>query len=378
MTPATTSAEKNGSVDTRELARAGWAVNRWGDLGGGRFAPDEVGLPTYHRMWRTDPTVKAGLSLLAHTVSARIGDYANPARPDVEAFVRYALAKIEGTLPGVVRGLLTAFWAGFSVAELVWRMVDEGAFRGKVTLRKVKALHPLSIYPDGMLTDKLGNVTFVRQRLSPDDEVTLPVGKTLRYVFHAEEDPVWGMSLLRTVYKSWFCKDAVLKFWNVYLERYSMPIIVAEVPPGTSKCPVHGVEETNTQVFDELLQTLAVRTSIAYEKPAEGGPPHLEFLEAKRGGAVGEYRDAVRYHDAQILLGLFQPALLMLEPEHASRAQAETQLQVFEQTATAITREVREALIDGLVRPLVDLNFRGVGEYGAFGSGGEGKEEVGK
>jgi len=39
---------------------------------------------------------------------------------------------------------------------------------------------------------------------------------------------------------------------------------------------------------------------------------------------------------------------------------------------------VREALIDGLVRPLVDLNFRGVGEYGAFGSGGEGKEEVGK
>jgi len=329
-------------------------------LGVPRYAPEQIDLPTLYKMYIEDSTCHAAVNFVAQIISARVGRYAHPDE-EIEGFVNYCFAQMEGTLGEALEGTVTSvIWAGFSIAEIVYQVFDGGPYDGRVGFRKIKPLHPLSFWPRGIEIDEHGNVKRLVQR-GASREVEIPLDKALFLRLRDLWGTGWGLSLLQTAYKPWFLKDNALQFWMRMLEDFGIPGLLAFVPGGVATCPLHGVEEPVSQIASEILQELRGRASMGV--PSEW---RIEQVPVDRTGAAEAFREAVQFADRQILRALLIPPLVLDEPEHGTRAMSQVHLTVFGMGIEMLCRYIRDALIEQLIRRLLDLNFEGLESYGEF------------
>jgi hypothetical protein len=149
----------------------------------------------------------------------------------VRDFVEAALRGMRGP-DGVARDfrqtlfqMMTAFYRGFSVAEMVWRVEESGAYRGKFMLSAIKAKPPKQI---GFEVDDFLNVQGITSWTPVQGMVRVPREKCVVYVYHAQDEMPYGDSDLRAVYKHWWSKDVITKFWNLCLQKYGMPMVYAQ------------------------------------------------------------------------------------------------------------------------------------------------------
>ncbi len=350
-----------------------WTHPIWGNTISA-YEPEAIELSTYDEMRRTDETIKAGLQFAKLTVLSKLGSYQHEDEK-VKEFVDTALDVMEGTVEGFVSDLLSAMWAGYAVAELVYDLMPSGKFKGRAYYRKVKVLHPMSVWPNGIKSDGKGNVEKIVQSEGQPGEAVLEKGKFLHMTYDGGGPSFgspFGSSMLRAVHKWWFAKDLCTKLWMMYMEKFGVPLLTGFAPQGVTECPVDGDTESYALAMLHMLQAWNTKTEMVFPAavdPATGGyikeVPRIEMFSPQ--ASSGEvFENFVRYADTAILLGLLIPAQTLSEAKFGTRAQSQTHLDAFLGMLADLQRIIADVLTEKFIRPLLILNFAGLDNYGKW------------
>jgi len=345
------------------------ASKRWEEFTFGpykRLPSRQERVGEFYLMSEFDPTVGEALDVIDGMILSHIGDYEHE-DPDIAEFVNAELAPI---LRETIRQLLSALWAGFAVAEIVWRV--DGATWG---VDRVELLHPLTFFPpagggfgagkkEGIALDpKTKKVTEVTQWGGADgrEEKTLAADKVIYWPRSRQlREQTYGRSLLNRARRAWYAKCLLENYWNTFGEKSALPTVLFITPQG---------EITKA---DGTPQSLAEALVEAYNEAKPGsavgipGDPQTD-TKTERLGVEGDgsaFEAIVGYWDTQLYKALLTPRMMLEEPEHGSRAQASTMMEAFLLLLQGTCEEVGEVIVGQLVTRLIDYNFGEQADYG--------------
>ena len=351
-TPMMIYEEQNGNGATpaippqgeQALASVDSALSAWLE-GTPDYNPDDISIETYRDMVRRDDQVKACMKLKKLAVLApgwRLDPFDDT--PEAErqaAFVNDMFARMPGSVSRVLMDTLSAMAYGFAIQEPVYEQVQSGEWIGKWGWKAIK-LRPAESF--GFVSDKHGNLTALKQTTSVFNGKAFDPVDFLIWTYGEESNRHYGESDLRAVYRSWYAKDILIRFWNVFLEKFGAPTVIGEYEPGTSK--------------PERDQILAILEKMAFSKAIvlPKGWKH-DLMEATRSGKTSYY-DAVKYHDRAIARGMLIPSLLIEEGDRGSRALGDDHLDMFHLAIGSVGDELAETVYtEQLIRRLVTFNF---------------------
>ena len=326
-----------------------------------RYNPDDLiaarGLGVYRKML-TDEQVKAVMVFKRDAITSRgwtfsYDDYTPLAEEQKKLRVRVmneCVNRMRGSFEDGLNSVARGRAFGFSMTEIVH---DNITVDGKqyVGIHSLLARKPETF---AFFTDAYGTLEKVVQRVS-GDELDINISKFVHYVHAPEEDPFYGQSDLREAYRAWYCKDALVKLYVTYLERFAGGFATLELQDGNNIAP--GSKEYTA--LQDVLRNIRNMAGMIL-------PPSVK-LDVIQPGSTAEYREALIYFDLAIAKSLLVPNLLGLS--HAgqigSYSQSQTQLEAFFWTLNSDTRRLEANLNEQLFKPLCNMNW-GDSEYPMF------------
>ena len=324
----------------------------WREYGLQQYNPDELvskkGMSILHKM-RHDDQIKA---VSATKKYARLSTpwKIHPASESVEdgkiaEFVRFNLMSMEGSLNADLLEILTAMDFGYSITEKVWKIIEKGEFKGKIGLKALKTRKPDNFDFDVDEHDNL-KPNGIIQGLRAGTAKYFPKDKFIIYSHGKEFDNFYGSSDLRAVYRSYWSKDILIRFWNMWLERFPAPFIIGWYPEGTSS--------TRRSSLLNILKKMQIATAAVL-------PDNLE-IEIKEMKDVGHavFKEAITFHNTSMARGILCPDLIGYTETTGpgSYALGKKHFDVFLFVLEQLGKELEETvMLEQLIRPLVDFNF---------------------
>lgn len=334
----------------RGQPRLGETARVVGSLGGMRaYNPDDLvgrkGYEVYEQM-QTDAQVRACLTIKKLSVLSR-GWQIRPGGSKAEderaaEFVRFAMEEMRGSILDVLYNALDALGKGFSVMEMNYKPIEEGPFAGCIGLESIKSKDPATF---AFQTDEFLNITGIKRVGLNDDGREFPREKFVIYSYMPSYESPYGSSDLRAAYKHWWSKDTLMRFLNLYLEKYGSPTAKGSYKRGTPR-----------QAQDDLLRVLEkVQQETAIVVPDD---IQVELMEAQRGGEAG-YLAALEFHDKQIAKAILGQTLMTDEGMRVgSFALAKVHLEVLKMCLRKVKRDLEESVMrEQVIRPLVEFNY---------------------
>jgi phage gp29-like protein len=323
------------------------------------YNPDDLlstrGLDVYDRMM-TDAQVRASVNTKRYALLARPWQVF-PAERDRRSPEFAAACEARDFVEDVLRGLrgpdgsvrefrhtlfemMSAFYRGFSLAEMVWGVAEGGRWRGRYVLDAIKFKHPKQI---GFEMDEYLNVRRVTSWTPTGGLISAPRGKCLLYIYNQRDELPYGDSDLRSVYKHWYSKSKIMEFWNLRLQRYGIPFAYATLGSAS--------EATGARVL-EILRSFQQDSSAVF--PSNVRP---QLMEAKSDGADA-FLSALEWHNQQIAIGVLLQTLTSGEGLRAgSMALGRVHFDILLFALQCMKSDVEEVVNAQVVRPLVDANF---------------------
>jgi phage gp29-like protein len=341
------------------------------------YNPDDLlstrGIDLYDRMM-TDAQVRASINTKRYALLARpwqvfpsVRERSDPAfcaACEARDFVEDALRGLRGPdgsrrdFRQTLFAMMSAFYRGFSLAEMVWRVEEQGRWAGKYVLGAIKFKNPKQI---GFEMDEFLNVRAVTSWTPTGGLVRIPRGKCLLYVYNGRDELPYGDSDLRAVYKNWYSKSKIIEFWNLRLQRYGIPFAYANVPTGT--------DAAGAKVL-EILRGLQQDASAVFPQNIK---PQL--LEASTSGAE-PFLSALDWHNQQIAIGILLQTLTTGEGRRSgSLALGRVHFDILLFALECVKHDIEAAVNAQIVRPLVDYNF-GHGLYPYFSLGNLNEKDI--
>ncbi|HPI77042.1 MAG TPA: DUF935 family protein [bacterium] len=319
--------------------------------------PDELaagkGLETYDRMM-TDAQVRMAVNYKRFAVISADWDVV-PGGPgkrdaDIAAFAKRSLELMRGSVVQTVFGVMNALVHGYSISEMVFKPVESGEDAGRWRIDAIKPKHPRDYEFE---IDPFGNLTGLELIDENGRRSKLPLWKFVVYTYLPEFNRPWGRSDLRAVYKHWWSKDFLLKWWNIYLETYGAPTRVGKYPAGATP-------ESRQADLKRVLRDIVNNTAITIPDDMD-----IEFISA--AGDAG-FESAVEYHDRQIVKGILGQTLTTGEGAHCgSYALGSVHADTLEDYVSFLRRDIAESVMsEQVIRRLVDFNFADVESYPSF------------
>ncbi len=304
------------------------------------------GLKIYETM-RQDDCIKAVLFFKKNSLVSP-GYRIEPASEDdldveVAQFVEYCFTEgCRKDLKSYLMDTLTAWEFGFSIQEIIWEYFEGGDFPGKVGIKELKSRPPHSFE---FHLDEFGNVDVLKQN-SANGTKDLPLEKFIIYSNNPEFGNPYGTSDLRACYRSWWSKENIIKFWNIFLERFGMPTAIGKYSKTSDK-----TEKANLK---KIVSNLQSKTGVTIPDDMV-----IELLEATRAGAAG-YDTALNRHDGSMARALLVPDLLGVsnETDRGSRSLGETQFKGFIMALKRVGDDLEEEVTEQLIVRLVDMNYK--------------------
>lgn len=316
------------------------------------YSPDDLlsqkGFAIYDEMQR-DSQVRSCLNTKKFAVLSKGWDV-QPASDElvdmeIARFVKFCLEDMRGSVQDVLFKVLDALGKGFSICEIVYKIIESGPYAGMIGLDSVKSKDPAGF---GFDVDEFLNVRSLTMTV-PGVKTDLPADKFIIYTYMPGYELPHGQSDLRAAYKHWWSKEIITKFWNMYLEKFGMPTAKGGYRRGMAK-----------QQQDELLRVLdKIQQETAIIVPED---VTIELLEAQRGGEAG-YLDAIEFHNKQIAKAILGQTLTSDEGSRVgSLALGQVHLDVLSFYLEKLKRDLEETVMrEQLIRRLVDFNFGPVG-----------------
>lgn len=319
-------------------------------------------------MKQFDPTVRAALFIVKLMITRRMGEYRNDDNPKLQETVNELLGRMAGGPKRAMSVLLSALWAGFAVGGKVWQTEANEWWVDRLDL-----LHPMSFFskqgtePDGIKLDsETGTVTEVTQYSAALDQEpeTIPIGDVVYWPLLQEiREQVYGNSLLEAARRGWFSKVKAEQGWNTFGEKVAFPTIIIRVPQGNITDSRTGETVSWAQYIAKFYEELEPGMLLAIPLDPDT-KLEAELLSPQGDGKAFDL--LCNYWDAQLFKSILTPRLLLEEPEHASRAQASTNLELFLLTLEGIRDDLGYAWFEQLVKPLIDYNAGPQDNYGEW------------
>lgn len=347
---------------TKERPRMGeMAVNEsllYGQNAFTKFNPDSLvgrkGLIVYDKM-RVDDTVKSSLILKKYAVLApnfRIVPATDDAQDiEIANYLEYCFEHMEGSIYDSILQILTALDFGYSITEINFDTFQEGEFAGMVGLKSLKTKYPhyyefevdqySNIKKNGLIYNVGG------------DQKKLPLDKFVIYSYQKEFGNPYGNSDLRCAYRGYWSKDVLIKFWNIYLERFAMPTVVGQYASNDS---------SSVNNLRNILDNLSAKTSISHRM----GEFDLKLLESSRN-STQEYQAALNFYNKMIARSILIPDRLFAEGETGAYAQSKIHFDVFLWVVEKLRQDIEEIVMkEQLVKRLISYNFKNVKKLPSF------------
>jgi len=325
-----------------------------------RWDPDALkrkkGLKIYETMM-DDDQVKPVLEFKKHAVLARdwffdVDEDSETAKEDEEKaeFFYQVIEKMDGSFSDKLLLILSALHNGFSVVEKVFKPID---WDGKAMwgIKDLK-LRPADTFDGGFKIDPHGNILGIEQVVA-GQRLEIPFDKIIHFTHQGEYDGCYGKSDLRACYRSWWSKDIVIKFQNIFLERHASGFIFAQVKENQS------LNTTDKTAMQNFLNNITMRAAAIIP-----GSIELKQFQPVNTSAFSE---AIANYDKAIARSVLCPNLLGLseQGQYGSYSQSETQLKVFFWIIDTIAKRLEECLNEQVFRQLAEWNF-GTDEFPPF------------
>lgn len=321
--------------------------------------PDPVSY--YREMVQTDATIAACLEFVSLAVVSKLGDYTHPDK-DIQDFIRANFEQLEGSFVDTCKSLMSFLWAGYAVAEIVTEVKDDRVW-----------LHSLPILPAENVRFKLdedpgslnyGSLAEVIQNPQMVSEAHLPAEKCLiirnDYPGSAEQSP-YGLSRLKCILSIYAAKVEAEKNWAYALGRYGSPILQYEL-----ENPAQKVKTSDGRImtaFEQAQEQVNAAGELKGVVSFKGN--NLQMIYPPAG--IGEgFKKACDYYNRLIMRGLLIPSLLFDNGDTGSYSLGQEHYKLFDVSLDAILSILTEAVLEQLVRPLVDWNFGEQEDYGGF------------
>lgn len=372
--------------------------------------PSTVSVETFKRMIDTDDTVGSGVDFLTTCLQARLGRYTHKS-PEITEWVNTALDKIVGGFGNAVKEVLSASWAGFSVAEKVWENNDHGFI-----VKKIVSLPPGTLLfetmrtgeltPDGILqyqrnynpanlafgsgslfgfsngatTGSLRNDPYAKFGDFPFPirtantysylSIRIPTQKCIHYAFDAQGkfgNP-YGRSLLRRGYKWYVMKDAFLQMLSVALDRKGTPLTIVYADPNTTL-----LDQNNHRVA-QGVNSKGIKAGIRADQAAAEAFRNIHndstiILPGKKGqifdtdfvpqaSNASDFIAAIGLCDKSLLRSLLLPSLIFGNGDGTgSFALGQEHAKTFDKICDGVLDGTREVLLQQLIKDLISYNF---------------------
>ncbi len=316
-----------------------------------KFGGNSAGLRKYEAM-RRDDAVKAALYTKKAALLAS-GWRIDPATDDdqgkeIADFITNNLIQYyEGNFESGLWEVLSAMDFGYSVTEKIYDIYD-----GKVYLKELKTRPPHTFE---FHLDPHGNFlqNGFKQWTEQGSLIPLPLENFIIFTHNKEFSNLYGESDLRAAYRSWWSKDNLIKFWNIYLERFGNPLMIAKYGKTTNS-----TERANLQ---DMLDNLQAKTSFVMPNDVE-----LDIKESMRNSG-GDYDKAIEMHNTSITRSILMPNLLGFgQTGGGSYALGKTQFDVLLWILEKVRRELENVINEHIIRPLVEMNFGDQEAYPLF------------
>ena len=324
--------------------------------------PDNIGLETYERMVQTDETIAAGLEFVTLAAVSRLGEYVNEDRPDIQEFIRENFETMQGSLSEAVGNMLAALWAGFTVTEIVLR--EKG---GWFWLEALETLEPssvrLHVVDDG--GPRHGQVDKVYQWWGTAWQTDMPGEKVVHFCnrrLGIRPGNPYGTSRLKSVYKWWCLKDPMIAAWGLTMQRYGTPFTFIESAANGSNTVTlpDGTTASRADYLTELINSMGTGTGMVLSPGEKVTLPQLSR-------SVGDdFRALQDYCNRVMLRGILVPILLLDNTDVGSYALGQRHFDMFLMGLKHLLLQATEALLEQLIRPLIELNFGPQDNWGYF------------
>ncbi len=249
---------------------------------------------------------------------------------------------IEGLFNKKLFDVLSGMDYGLSITEKIWDIADT-KWGQKFVLKnlKTRAPHMFDLY-----SDNHGNLINIQQKLDTGYN-DLDPPKFIIYSYNKEFDNWYGNSEInKGVYRAWWSKNAIIKFWNIYLERFGMPTHKGTIPRAA------GAAEQET--FIKMLKNIQAKTALTMP---EGFNVELLQVASMR---TGEYESAIDRYDTMIARSMLVPDLIGMsgsKTSGGSYALGEEQFNIFYTIINYDRNDIERLVNKELIAPLLLWNY---------------------
>lgn len=308
--------------------------------------PDNIPASLYRQMAETDETISAGLEFIELTCLAHLGDYQNPNKR-AQDYINTMWEACNSPFQQVVSEILSALRFGFSVMELVLRPGN-----GRIWLDELPGIKAETVWfvpqTDPTAQD-FGRVTGIKQ--VTDMTKVIPRKDLAIYTHRGYNSNPYGQSRLKSIYKNWVLKNALLKNWGVALEAYGSPIAVGKTANANQAENVNGTGKSRGEQMLTQLSNLQGGSSLVVDLADS-----VEFLQAKI--SIGnDFERAQNHLNKCQLRGLLIPALLFEPTDIGSFALGSKHFEMFLRSIGRLLMDVKQVLVYQVYRPLLWTNF---------------------
>ena len=236
--------------------------------------------------------------------------------------------------------ILSSIEYGFSITEPVFK--NRG---GKTYLSKLKTRAPHTFLLE---TNDYGDLDTIRQYTGGADvEIKYKdIPRFLHMTYQGEFDNPYGTSDLQSVYLPWFSKNAIIKFWNMYLEMWGNPHIVITTPAQ--------LHSTDRDKLITLIKTLQTKTGFVLPEGVK-----LEAIFPGTGNVDG-FEKAINQYNMMIARAMLVPDLMGMggsETKGGSYALGKEHMSTFLFLINKLKGDVERLINRHVIYPLAYWNF---------------------
>lgn len=339
------------------------------------FDVSKLTLLDYAEM-RTHPQVNASLSLMTFMLH-QCDWYVECEDQKIADLVEENLRLVWTQL---IRGVATAYWAGYSPMVLEWDNANNGS---NIFISKVKDIHPSVASVNWKEVDsnympRPGDINGpASNRVKPKIKIydgirktglqyPIPPEHTLWYPVLREHGNYYGRKLLSSAFAPWYFSLLMHLFANRYFERFGEPTPIGRAPFQEefqfNDADGNPVELTGKQVVENAMQRL--RSSGSVVLPSDRDPTasvrseymyDIEYLESQMRGA--DFERYLARLDEEISLSIFTPMLLMRSGDRGSLNLGVQHTQTWLWSLNALAADLKEYIDPYICERIKGFNF---------------------
>lgn len=258
-------------------------------------------------------------------------------------FIRHIFVRIPGSLKEKIYEILSAIDFGYSVTNKPKEIIEEGDFAGKIGLKDLKTKLPDNF---SFKTDQFGNILprGILQMTSTGLK-DYPREEFIIYSYGGEFQNPYGLSDCRRCFRAWNSKRHILRFWDIYLERFAGGFVV-----GRYKLPIKKEDHDNVK---KIIKNIQNRTGILIPENYA-----LELIEAGGRGAES-FENSIKQKNISMARAVLVPDLLgFSEKPTGSYSLGKKHFDVFLWVLEDLGRDIEETIFgEQVIKELIDLNF---------------------